>query len=100
MDSPDFETLNSLAWPYGKILYYMFTFIVTSLLLNILIALFGSAYNRVYDNATDEYLTLQAEKLYVLFVPQTHMSMFLLSTLLSFALFHSRAASVSANIKR
>lgn len=62
MDSPDFETLNSLAWPYGKILYYMFTFIVTSLLLNILIALFGSAYNRVYDNATDEYLTLQAEK--------------------------------------
>lgn len=62
MSSPNFNSLNSLAWPYGKILYYLFTFIVTSLLLNILIALFGSAYGRVYDNAIDEYLALQAER--------------------------------------
>lgn len=62
MMEPDFDSLESLAWPYGKVLYYFFTFIVTILLLNILIALFGSAYGRVYDNAIDEYLALQAEK--------------------------------------
>lgn len=62
MMSPNFESLDSLAMPYGKILYYLFTFFVTLLLINILIALFNSAYVRVYDNANDEYLALQAEK--------------------------------------
>lgn len=62
MASPDFDAFNGLASPYGQILYYIFAFFITTLLLNILIALFGSAYSRIYDNANSEYLALLAEK--------------------------------------
>lgn len=62
MASPDFDAFSNYAEPYGSIVYYFFSFLITTLLLNILIALFGSAYSRIYDNATDEYLALVAAK--------------------------------------
>ncbi|VVT56764.1 uncharacterized protein SAPINGB_P005254 [Magnusiomyces paraingens] len=62
MASPDFDAFTELAAPYGTIVYYFFAFLITTLLLNILIALFGSAYSHIYDNATEEYLALVASK--------------------------------------
>jgi hypothetical protein len=60
--SPEFEWMDHFAPPYGEVLYYIFTFLICTLLLNILIALFNSAYQNIYDNATDEYLASMAQK--------------------------------------
>ncbi|WOO78518.1 Calcium channel YVC1 [Vanrija pseudolonga] len=49
-------------YPFGLIIYYSWCFIVGIVLVNVLIALFGSAYSDVSDNATDEYLTFFAGK--------------------------------------
>lgn len=62
MGNPAYDALGDLAHPYGQILYYLFAFLICTLLLNILIALFTSAYDHIYDNATEEYLALIAEK--------------------------------------
>ncbi|KAK9241161.1 hypothetical protein V1525DRAFT_351466 [Lipomyces kononenkoae] len=59
---PEFEAFEEFAPPFAAILNYIFTFVVTVILLNILIALFNSAYAKVYDNAVDEYLALFAQK--------------------------------------
>lgn len=57
-----FNMFRSFAPPYAAILYYAYCFIVSVILLNILIALYSSAYQKVIDNATDEYLALMAQK--------------------------------------
>jgi hypothetical protein len=44
--------------PFGLILYYIYTFLVMVILLNVLIALYSSAYSEITENATDEYLVL------------------------------------------
>lgn len=62
MQSPDFSGFDSFAPPFGIILYYIFTFVVTAILLNILIALYNSAYQEITDNALDEYMALFAQK--------------------------------------
>ena len=63
MQSPDFGGwVNRFAPPFGLILYYLFTFVVMVILLNILIALYNSAYENVTDNAVDEYMALFASK--------------------------------------
>lgn len=62
MQSPDFEGFEQFGHPFGIILYYCFTFIVMVVLLNILIALYNSAYEDIYENADDEYLALFAQK--------------------------------------
>ncbi|CAD6503554.1 BgTH12-03215, partial [Blumeria graminis f. sp. triticale] len=62
MQSPDLESFNEFAPPFGIILYYIFTFLIMVILLNILIALFNSAYEDITDNAIDEYLALFAQK--------------------------------------
>lgn len=59
---PNFDAVGQIAPPYGGLLYYIFTFLISTILLNILIALFNSAYEKIYDNATDEYLSLLAQK--------------------------------------
>lgn len=59
---PDFDALSHLALPYATIIYYLYTFLVTTILLNVLVALFSLAYSIIYDNATDEYLALVAQK--------------------------------------
>lgn len=62
MQSPDFEGFDDYAHPFGLILYYVFTFVVMVILLNILIALYNSAYEDITDNAIDEYMALFAQK--------------------------------------
>ncbi|EHK25056.1 calcium permeable channel [Trichoderma virens Gv29-8] len=62
LGSPEFDGFDGFGPPWGGILYYCFTFIVMVILLNILIALYNSAYQDIYDNADDEYLALFAQK--------------------------------------
>ena len=62
MQSPDFDGFDEYAPPFGLILYYIFTFVVMVILLNILIALYNSAYEDITDNAIDEYMALFAQK--------------------------------------
>lgn len=62
LTSPEFEGFDDYAHPFGLILYYIFSFIVMTILLNILIALYNSAYEDITDNAIDEYMALFAEK--------------------------------------
>lgn len=44
------------------ILYYIYNFVIAVILLNILIALYNSAYEDITENAIDEYLALFAQK--------------------------------------
>ena len=62
MQSPDFTGFERFNHPFGLLLYYCFTFVVMVILLNILIALYNSAYEDIYDNANDEYLAMFAQK--------------------------------------
>ncbi|KAJ4257571.1 Calcium channel yvc1 [Fusarium torreyae] len=62
MQSPEFDGFDNFGPPFGLILYYCFTFVVMIILLNILIALYNSAYEDIYENADDEYLALFAQK--------------------------------------
>ena len=62
MQSPEFDGFEDYAHPFGLILYYIFTFVVMVILLNVLIALYNSAYEDITGNATDEYMALFAAK--------------------------------------
>jgi Ion transport protein len=62
MQSPEFDGFDDYAHPFGLILYYIFTFVVMVILLNVLIALYNSAYEDITGNATDEYMALFAGK--------------------------------------
>ncbi|KAG6013619.1 hypothetical protein E4U54_006527 [Claviceps lovelessii] len=62
MQSPEFGGFEAFGPPWGTILYYCFTFVVMIILLNILIALYNSAYEDIYQNADDEYLALFSQK--------------------------------------
>ncbi len=62
LGSPDFSGFDSFSPPFGLILYYIFTFLIMVILLNILIALYNSAYSDITDNALDEYMALFAQK--------------------------------------
>ncbi|SLM36375.1 Polycystin cation channel, PKD1/PKD2 [Lasallia pustulata] len=62
MQSPNFDGFENFAPPFGIILYYLFTFVVMVVLLNILIALYNSAYSDITDNAIDEYMALFSQK--------------------------------------
>jgi hypothetical protein len=60
--SPVFDSFENFAPPYAMVLYYICTFVISTLLLNILIALFNTAYQHVCDNGSDEFLALTAKK--------------------------------------
>ena len=62
MQSPDFDGFENFAPPFGIVLYYIFTFVVMVVLLNILIALYNSAYENITNNAIDEYMALFSQK--------------------------------------
>lgn len=57
-----FDMFKDFAPPYAAILYYGYCFIVSVILLNILIALYANAYQKVVDNAGDEYMALMCQK--------------------------------------
>ncbi|GJJ07175.1 hypothetical protein Clacol_001375 [Clathrus columnatus] len=58
--SPDYETSGKN--PFGLVLYYLWNFTNTVILLNILISLFASAYQSVVDDAEAQYLAFFAAK--------------------------------------
>ncbi|KAF2122228.1 hypothetical protein BDV96DRAFT_640285 [Lophiotrema nucula] len=62
MQSPEFDGFDDFGHPFGLILYYIFTFVVMVILLNILIALYNSAYEDITENAIDEYMALFSQK--------------------------------------
>ncbi|PGH09458.1 hypothetical protein GX51_00563 [Blastomyces parvus] len=62
MQSPDFGVFQEFSAPFGILLYYFFTFVVMVILLNILIALYNSAYEDITGNAIDEYMALFAHR--------------------------------------
>ncbi|KAF1954328.1 hypothetical protein CC80DRAFT_476055 [Byssothecium circinans] len=62
MQSPEFDGFDKFAPPFGIVLYYIFTFVVMVILLNILIALYNSAYEDITENAIDEYMALFSQK--------------------------------------
>lgn len=62
LGSPEFEGWDRFAPPFGLLLYYIYNFIIIVILLNVLIALYNSAYEDVTDNAIDEYLALFSQK--------------------------------------
>ena len=57
-----FDDLASLDPPYASILYYIYSFVLSVILMNILIALYSTAYANIVENATDEYFALVAQK--------------------------------------
>lgn len=57
-----FEAFERFAPPYADLLYYFYNFLVSVILLNILVALYASAYDKIYSNAIDEYMALVASK--------------------------------------
>lgn len=57
-----FSDVENLVPPYAAILYYIYSFVLTVILMNILIALYSSAYANIVENATDEYFALVAQK--------------------------------------
>jgi hypothetical protein len=63
MGSPEFgDDWDRFAPPFGIILYYIYNFVIIVILLNVLVALYNSAYEDITDNAIDEYLALFAAK--------------------------------------
>ncbi|KAF2154070.1 hypothetical protein K461DRAFT_292747 [Myriangium duriaei CBS 260.36] len=62
MDDPDFGGFDEFAPPFGLLLYYIYNFIISVILLNVLVALFNSAYEDITENAIDEYLALFSQR--------------------------------------
>ena len=62
MGDPDFDTWDNFGPPFGLILYYIYNFLIIVILLNVLIALYNSAYEDISSNAIDEYLALFSQK--------------------------------------
>ncbi|GMK55778.1 hypothetical protein CspeluHIS016_0208340 [Cutaneotrichosporon spelunceum] len=57
MGDPDFDAANErFGPPFGTIIYYFWNFMVAIILLNILIALFGTAYSLTPVRAPDQYV--------------------------------------------
>jgi hypothetical protein len=57
-----FQDFERFAPPYANILYYFYNFLVSVILLNILVALYASAYDKIVSNAIDEYMALVSAK--------------------------------------
>ena len=60
----DFDLTNedAFGYPYGHILYYAYCFVTAVILLNILIAFFGTAYGDVVDSADEVYAAFFCSK--------------------------------------
>ena len=62
MGDPGFDVWGKFAPPFGLVLYYIYNFVIIVILLNVLIALYNSAYEDITDNAIDEFLALFSQK--------------------------------------
>lgn len=57
-----FNDVENLVPPYALVLYYIYSFVLQVILMNILVALYSTAYAAIVENATDEYFALVAQK--------------------------------------
>lgn len=57
-----FESLEGFAYPYALVLQYLYNFLLTVILMNILIALYSTSYANITELATEEYFALVAQK--------------------------------------
>ncbi|ODV80134.1 uncharacterized protein CANTADRAFT_21389 [Suhomyces tanzawaensis NRRL Y-17324] len=57
-----FSDVAKLVPPYASILYYFYSFVLSVILMNILIALYSTAYAAIVENASYEYFALVAQK--------------------------------------
>jgi len=57
-----FADVAKLVPPYALILYYVYSFLLSVILMNILIALYSTSYASIVANANDEYFALVAQK--------------------------------------
>lgn len=65
LGGPAFDSVGEdFGKPFGKYLYYTYTFIVMLILANILVAFFSSAYEAVTENADDMFRSYFAESGY------------------------------------
>ena len=58
----DFSIFENFAYPYTSLLYYLYRFILSLLLINILIAIFSTSYSKIVENSNAEFLALNLEK--------------------------------------
>lgn len=56
------EDVLLLVPPYASVLYYVYLFLLSVILMNILVALYLTAYAAIVENATAEYFALVAQK--------------------------------------
>lgn len=57
-----FDDVAPLVPPYALIMYYIYSFLLTVILMNILIALYSTSYASIVENSTSEYFGLVAQK--------------------------------------
>lgn len=64
LGSPDFDSYmtKDKSYPFGMVLYYAWTVLTIIILLNILIALFNSAYETVSEDAIAQYMAFFSQK--------------------------------------
>lgn len=63
LGSPNFDFVSDrFGYPFGLVIFYSWNFITIIILVNVLIALFGTAYSDVYANKQDVYLAFLAKK--------------------------------------
>lgn len=62
MGDPAFDVWDDFSPPFGLILFYIYNFVIIVILLNVLIALYNSAYEDITENAIDEFLALFSQK--------------------------------------
>ncbi|CDZ98754.1 hypothetical protein [Phaffia rhodozyma] len=63
LGSPGFDQYEEgFSPPFGMVIYYFWSFLTLLILLNILIALFGTAYSDISENAMNEYLCAYSYK--------------------------------------
>ncbi|KAL8279633.1 hypothetical protein RQP46_007946 [Phenoliferia psychrophenolica] len=64
LGSPAFEAYarGASSYPFGMILYYLWSILTLVILLNILVALFGSAYNECTEEAVPTFMAFFASK--------------------------------------
>jgi hypothetical protein len=63
LGSPDYgPSTERFGYPFGLLIYYSWNFLTSIVLVNVLIALFGSAYAEISDNAVDEFLAFFSGK--------------------------------------
>lgn len=57
-----FDDVALLVPPYALIMYYIYSFLLLVILMNILIALYSTSYASIVENSTSEYFGLVAQK--------------------------------------